>query len=1480
MKRFLALALSVSISAGVQAANTGTTALHTPQASGAGTGNGDFVSDSALGALNTPYRYWIEVTPGLARLAIDIYDADWGLGGDPGDANAGRDRARGGYGDVPTVNYSLFNPAGTQRTTNFTTGNNTQPAGSDGAFTNLYDSTGETFRDNFAAAAYNNNNGTMNWAANWTETNDDANAGAGLIQITGGELRIRDDGAGGVSTIHREVNLSNTTSATLTFDFRTQNVEAGDQLRVEMSNNGGGSWTTLETFTGTFAASARTYNIDAYIATNTRVRFIEVGGYTSTDSFFVDNLQIKENTIRAGHWELRIDQSSAVTAANDINAIGIRAHDGTSGAGGTEINVYADSFFPPGVNPPATGTNSRNYTLYPYITSGCSCGHNDFDLDSNAGNIGSATYTSRLGTFSQTVASAALSGDNTWNRDEITGWVTDDTVDDYGIWTYQQTINSYVNVNGQNGNYAVIYATNYTAAASANPATAPTANPQANTFRFYLPTDAGTAPVKPYLEQFLTRKFSTSTTMVVGTPFPFSITIRITNPTPYAITFSTPTNIMTSNIPGGGTVYNGNTAVSQGTIVSQPAIGGTGNFTWNPGTIAAGADAIATYDVNITAASVGQRIAATATPGSGNGTRARFVDETGNTTQARATYTLGGICELAATQGLATEVMVASFEAGVRGGRTLIEWNTASEAGTVGFNVYRLPSQPDGRGEPVRVNARTLPANVGTPQGGRYRFVDPSNSDPSAMYLLEEITAKGTANRYGPYRAVSQADIEPPRGDYEREPRKGTPRPMLAQWMATQEANLVQETNATEKVKAAIAGVTSTGIVKIPATSLATLLGSPLPSVQNAIRKGGATVTNNGAQVAWATFGDGEAILFFGQKSDSIYSNARAYRIDLSKGTTMANVAAAPAAATTATAFASQKDAETDSFPATVLPLDPESDYWFWDYIISGDPTDGRKQFTVDVPAVASASGVVLQVRLQGVFANITHFARLRVNNVFVNDTSWSGLNAHVVELAVPAATLVDGVNTIEVEGLDQGVFDVFYVDGFTIRYSRAARPDNSRLEMKVTPGQSITAGPFAGATTVLDTTNPLRPRVLTGGSFAGGVFSMVVPAGVQTLYFMQAAQFITPTLRPSYEPQLKSGNRADYVVIAPSSIRAAAESLAQSRQRNGLTTFVADLEQIYDEFSNGNVTPHAIRQFIAATRNWSKVPKYFALAGGGTLDYRGLVDPPGLIPPLMTKTTNGLFAADSLFGDFNNDGLPDVAIGRIPVNSASELAAYVNKIDASALANVSNKNLVFAADAQDQSASFRTGSERIEVPLSSRPATRVYLDVLGASAARTTLFGAWQSGTPLVSWLGHGGLDRLSSSGVLTADDAPSLTSGGVLPVLVAMTCEINRFEIGGPFEALGSALTRTPNAGATAVWSASGLSVNALATDLEQTFMQLAAKTPGSRIGDLIVKSFALNRSIGETGNIYLLLGDPAIRLSLPNEPTPSGPTPAERE
>lgn len=1253
--------------------------FHMPQGSAAGTNNGDWVSDAT--ALNTFYRYFIEVVPGTARLTVEIYDADVGRGANEDDA--GRDRDRGG-GWSSTATYTLIRPDGT-------------------------------------------------------------------------------------------------TAATLGPCDNTTCTDA--------------NWQTL---------------LNSNTAQNTAV----------------------------GHWELRVDMAGG----NDINAIGIRAHDGTAGAGGTELNVYADSMISMGINPDP-GADSRSYTLYPWITSGCQCSQNDFDRDTNNGNTGSVTYTSRSGAFTQTLASGVLSIDNDWQQNQLNRFGDDDEADDYGIWEWEPTITTYNN-GATNGNYETAYVGSYLAP-NANPTSNPILSGGAPaTFRIYLPTDAGTAPVKPYLEQFLThnRNFSGPNPTQVGQTTTFTVTIRVTNPTPFPITFNA-TNLVSANIPGGTVLYGGNAATSQGTIVTQPAVGGSGNFTWNPGVVAAktgGVDgsAIVYYNVRVTPTAAGQRNLVTPAPATATSTRAQFIDETGNTTQTRARYTMGGLCELAVTQGLVTEVMLSSFDSD----RGRVRWTTSSEAGTIGFNVYRL----DGS----RVNDSLIAA-------GKHNY-EIDDRFGGGQYILEEVMASGRTRQMGPM--ISMHRLGPDVAEPVEKPR---------QMFATAEARFESDA-AAKKADAVMVGVRNTGLVRVPFTELATRFGKAAPAIDSAARKGSLSVKNDGQPVAYTSTND--AIIFFGEKSDSIYSNERVYRIEEATGVRMASVSV-PAASAAVSTFNTRTDFETDALPATVLPLDPDGDYWFWDYILSGDPDNGRKPFTLNVPAVSSTSGVQLEVRLQGALAGASHRARVSLNGVPLGDLQWKSLDSKTAYINVPSGVLRDGANELMVEGTLEGgaAFDVFYVDGFSVRYDRAARPVNGVLE--ATAKGAFVAGPFTAQPMTIDITNRLRPIIVTGGSYNRGNVSMVMPAATKSVFLAQ--DYVAPaSYRSAYTTGLRS-QRADYVVIAPQSMRSGAEALAALRQREGLQTLVADLEQVYDEFSNGNVTPNAIRSFIGtATTKWSLKPRYVVLAGSGTLDYRGILGAPGPVPPMMMQTQDGLFASDSRLADANLNGLPDVAIGRIPVVNNTDLLAYVRKLQNHSGAS-DTQPVVFSADAADSFANFAADSAIAALPLRSRPKVSLNVDELGAQGTRNALMSNWQGGPGLVSWVGHGGFDQISSSGILTAGDVPSLQASGRLPVMVAMTCTINRFEV--PYsEPLGATLARDANGGALAVWSATGLSVHASAREMQQTFMRLAADKPQSRVGDLVMQTLALHPS--DTAGIYLLLGDPAVALALPKEAvhgiTPSTP------
>jgi hypothetical protein len=255
------------------------------------------------------------------------------------------------------------------------------------------------------------------------------------------------------------------------------------------------------------------------------------------------------------------------------------------------------------------------------------------------------------------------------------------------------------------------------------------------------------------------------------------------------------------------------------------------------------------------------------------------------------------------------------------------------------------------------------------------------------------------------------------------------------------------------------------------------------------------------------------------------------------------------------------------------------------------------------------------------------------------------------------------------------------------------------------------------------------------------------------------------------------------------------------------------------------------------------------------------------LLPPLMTASDGGLFPADSLLGDLDGDGLPEMAIGRIPVVSSAGLDAYTAKIAAYEGAPAADwtGTAVMAADAPDRATDFAADSRQVADQVS--PLYRVSAVDLGAMSfadARAQLLGAIGQGAAFVNYMGHGGLDRLSSGGLLASADVPALANGGRLPVMTAMTCTVNRFAVPG-VPSLGELLVTRGAGGAAAVWGPTGLSANAQARLLAERFYH----SGDARLGDRVLRAIAEFRALGgdpALPGIYGLLGDPALRLPAP--------------
>lgn len=85
----------------------------------------------------------------------------------------------------------------------------------------------------------------------------------------------------------------------------------------------------------------------------------------------------------------------------------------------------------------------------------------------------------------------------------------------------------------------------------------------------------------------------------------------------------------------------------------------------------------------------------------------------------------------------------------------VVEWSTASELDTVGFNVYRGERA---EGPFDLITSQLIPSSADPLVGGEYSYVDrgvvPGHT---YFYLLEDISSNGVGGRHGPIEVVAQA---------------------------------------------------------------------------------------------------------------------------------------------------------------------------------------------------------------------------------------------------------------------------------------------------------------------------------------------------------------------------------------------------------------------------------------------------------------------------------------------------------------------------------------------------------------------------------------------------------------------------------------------------------------------------------------------------------------------------------------------------
>jgi hypothetical protein len=616
-----------------------------------------------------------------------------------------------------------------------------------------------------------------------------------------------------------------------------------------------------------------------------------------------------------------------------------------------------------------------------------------------------------------------------------------------------------------------------------------------------------------------------------------------------------------------------------------------------------------------------------------------------------------------------------------------------------------------------------------------------------------------------------------------------------------------------------------------------------------------------------------DSTLFFVSEGASLnpYGREAVYELELGENASrMPARAAAGAGETVGFAWAKLPREENRYYQAGLLEAD---DLWQWDVLMA--PVRKTYEFVLR-GLQTSVEPARLSLWLQGASDFETrrdHRVRAYVNGAHLGEITWDGKKPARLAVEVPPGLLREGVNALDIENVgDTGaVYSMVFLDRYEVIYPRRLEAEGETFEGSFNRTGVAEVAVSGGARYLLEVTGP-EPIWLTGWTWGNGKARFAVEAGRRYLLAGAAAVRSPEVSRVAATRLLSPKNSAEYLVLGPRRLLDAAGPLVELRRSQGLRVKAVPVEDIYAEFGYGEETPEAVRELVAyAYHHWAAPSlKYVLLVGDASYDFKDYLaaGAGNAVPPLMVKTSYLWTASDPAYASVNgDDGLPDVAIGRLPARTPDEVRTVVEKIVAYEENPVGLEGpVVLVADDSDPAGDFEANAEELAATvLAGRTARRVYLGRLGTEATRNAVRQALDDGAGLLSYVGHGGIHLWAQENIFSTAEVARLAPQSQQPVVLTLNC-LNGYFHFPYFDALAEALLRAEGKGAIAVFSPSGLSVNQAAHVFHKALVRELIGGRHPRLGDAVLaaqSAYAATGVFPELLRIYHVFGDPALRL-----------------
>ena len=614
--------------------------------------------------------------------------------------------------------------------------------------------------------------------------------------------------------------------------------------------------------------------------------------------------------------------------------------------------------------------------------------------------------------------------------------------------------------------------------------------------------------------------------------------------------------------------------------------------------------------------------------------------------------------------------------------------------------------------------------------------------------------------------------------------------------------------------------------------------------------------------------GPDAALYFYAQAVTNTLEAPAVYLLSPGQGTEMQQKVATPHTPGDANGFFHFRWENNQHF----LAEEVEGDLWLGPLLLA------PKRWNLSLDDVQANGGPAhLSVRLWSSTADLPdpdHHVEVLVNGRQMASWYWDGIRRQTLSVTLPEGELQPNYHnliTINVPGDTGATGEAFYIDWIHLEYTGHLDAAYTPLEFS-SKAKTLRIDNVTTPLLIFDVTDKQNPIVLTNyrqeaeqievkGREQGGEYMALSPA---------EAFRPTISIMPQRQSSLRGLDRgADYLVIVADGhgFEEILQPLLTYRAEQGLQVTAVSLSQIYDEFSFGQQSPSAIRRFLAhAVANWQPAPRYALLVGDATYDLHNLTHGKNrsLLPTAYVATQQGNFVANDAW--FITD-VPEMAIGRFPVQTAVQLQAIVQKT----IAYENNTTPTWSQLAllvADDEPKFDRISDNLATRLDNSGYQTHKLYMTEDDNIHYSIISTLNQGVGLVNYMGHGGATMWGDEAVLRSQDAAMLANADRLPIFTTFTC--NNGDFAHPqIDSLAENLLWVNDGGIVAAIAPSGRAVIEHQLPASERFYGHLLSGEYNTIGDVLVAAqLASADDINQTDVMKTinLLGDPALQLRLP--------------